>query len=136
MGARVEFRDGEMDRWVDLKRATRLVSLDGRPASPLRAWARARGEADPDAPWLLARRAGDGRPARGMNVAAIDYVVRRTARVAGMAGVHAHGLRHTAASLALTRGVALHEVREMLGHASIVTTSRYLHVTDIASPLA
>ncbi len=111
----------------------RLVSLAGRPASPLRAWARVRGDAAPDAPWLLARRAVDGTPPRGLNVAAVDYITRRTARVAGMAGVHAHALRHSAASLALTRGVRLHEVRDQLGHASIVTTSRYLHVTVMAS---
>ena len=48
--------------------------------------------------------------------------------MAGLSGVHAHCLRHTAASLALTSGASLVEVREMLGHASIVTTSRYLHV--------
>jgi site-specific recombinase XerD len=38
-------------------------------------------------------------------------------------------LRHTAASLALSHGANLVEVRDLLGHSSIVTTSRYLHVT-------
>ncbi len=115
----------------------RVVALAGRPAAPLRAWARARGDAAPDAPWLLARRPVDGETLRGLVVHSVDYITRRSARVAGMAGVHPHLLRHCAASHALTRGVPLHEVRDMLGHASIVTTSQYLHsVASVAATVA
>jgi integrase len=40
-----------------------------------------------------------------------------------------HDLRHTAASLAAQAGYSLHEVKEMLGHTTIKTTSdRYLHL--------
>lgn len=40
-----------------------------------------------------------------------------------------HDLRHTAASLAAAAGYSLHEVKEMLGHSTIKTTSdRYLHL--------
>jgi site-specific recombinase XerD len=69
-------------------------------------------------------------PPRGLNVAAIDYITRKHARTTGLPSVHAHALRHTAASLALSSGASLVEVREMLGHGSIVTTSRYLHVVE------
>lgn len=42
-----------------------------------------------------------------------------------------HDLRHTAASLAAKSGYSLHEVKEMLGHSTIKTTSdRYLHLFD------
>ena len=42
-----------------------------------------------------------------------------------------HDLRHTAASLAAKAGFNLHEVKEMLGHSTIKTTSdRYLHLFD------
>lgn len=42
-----------------------------------------------------------------------------------------HDLRHTAASLAAKAGYSLHEVKEMLGHSTIKTTSdRYLHLFD------
>jgi site-specific recombinase XerD len=37
-----------------------------------------------------------------------------------------HGLRHTAATLLLEAGVGVHVVKELLGHASIATTSIYL----------
>ena len=44
-----------------------------------------------------------------------------------------HDLRHTAASLAAKAGYSLHEVKEMLGHSTIKTTSdRYLHLFDDA----
>jgi integrase len=113
----------------------RVVALAGTNAAPLRAWARVRGDATPDAPWLLARRPIEGHPPRGLNVAAVDYVVRKHARAAGLPSLHAHVLRHTAASLALSQGASLVEVREMLGHNSIVTTSRYLHATIQILPL-
>ena len=42
-----------------------------------------------------------------------------------------HDLRHTAASLAAKAGYSLHEVKEMLGHSTIKTTSDlYLHLFD------
>lgn len=77
----------------------------------------------------------EGQPASGLNVAAVDYVVRKAGRAAGLSGVHAHSLRHGAASLALAGGASLVAVKEMLGHASIVTTSQYLHVVS-GEPLA
>lgn len=107
----------------------RVVAIGGPGASVLRAWAKVRGSASSDEPFFVARRPVDGELPREMNVAGIDYVVRKTARAAGLSGVHAHSLRHTAASLALSGGSSLVDVREMLGHSSIVTTSRYLHVT-------
>lgn len=40
-----------------------------------------------------------------------------------------HDLRHTAATLLITRGVNIKVVSEMLGHADVVTTMRiYAHV--------
>lgn len=44
-----------------------------------------------------------------------------------------HDLRHTAASLAAKAGYSLHEVKEMLGHSTIKTTSDlYLHLFEDA----
>ena len=44
-----------------------------------------------------------------------------------MEGRRIHDLRHTAACLWLGRGVDLSTVQAWLGHASVTTTSRYLH---------
>jgi integrase len=41
-----------------------------------------------------------------------------------------HTLRHTFASIALKETKNLALVRDMLGHSSVVTTNRYLHILD------
>lgn len=56
--------------------------------------------------------------------------VATAARQAGLAakGVSPHWLRHAHASHALDRGAGVHEVQGTLGHASLATTSRYVHL--------
>lgn len=44
----------------------------------------------------------------------------------GEAALAAHDLRRTAAALALKGGADLRQIQQMLGHASITTTERYL----------
>jgi len=107
----------------------RTVPFESRHALPLRAWAKLRGDDDAGAAFLLARR-GVGGAVRGMTVASIDYIVRKTGRAAGLDGVHAHLLRHSAASLALHGGATVVQVRDWLGHSSVLTTCRYLHATE------
>ena len=56
-------------------------------------------------------------------------IVNAAARRAGLvAGVSPHWLRHSHASHAADRGASLHLIRRTLGHESIETTARYMHV--------
>ena len=100
---------------------TRYVALPPACADAL--WALQPPAAEP-AGYVFRTRHGrplDARAARG--------VVRAAARRAGLqAPVSPHWLRHAHASHALDRGAAVHEVQQTLGHASLATTSRYVHL--------
>ncbi len=53
----------------------------------------------------------------------------RAAKQIGLAGVHPHELRHTAASLAIASGADIKVVQQMLGHASAaMTLDQYGHL--------
>ena len=69
-----------------------------------------------------------GRELKRLTVSGVNYLVRQQAEAAVIAGISAHSLRHTAASLAVEEGVPLHRLRDKLGHSSVLVTSRYLHI--------
>lgn len=71
----------------------------------------------------------DGRP---LNRQALDYLVEKWLRRAGVSlrpGELAHAFRHTYAVHLVQMGVPLTQVQELLGHASLTTTARYLKMT-------
>jgi site-specific recombinase XerD len=54
-----------------------------------------------------------------------------TARVkAGMPELRVHDLRHSFASFLVNAGRSIYDVKELLGHADIKTTSRYAHLSQ------
>jgi integrase len=55
---------------------------------------------------------------------------------AGLAGLRVHDLRHAHVFWLLAGGADLQVVKERLGHASIVTTERYLHSLPTADETA
>ena len=79
--------------------------------------------ADPEAP-VFRTRSG-----RALLPRAAGQIVRAAAVRAGLTErVSPHWLRHAHASHALDRGAAVHVVQHTLGHASLATTTRYVHV--------
>ena len=72
-----------------------------------------------------------GREAKRLTLAGVEYLVGRQAQAVGITPLAPHALRHTAASQAIEAGIPLHVLREQLGHSSISVTSKYLHMAPV-----
>jgi len=57
----------------------------------------------------------------------VNRVMRRLVRVAGVGNVTPHQLRHTFATQLVRSGVDIRTIQELLGHANITMTVKYLH---------
>ena len=57
-------------------------------------------------------------------------------KAAGITGVRIHDLRHTYASLLVSKGASLPLIGQMLGHSQPSTTARYAHLLDDAQAVA
>lgn len=80
--------------------------------------------ADPDAPVFRSQK-GHGR----LDPSRVGRICRLAAQRAGIERkISPHWFRHSHASHALDRGCPIHVVQATLGHSSISTTGRYLHV--------
>jgi integrase/recombinase XerD len=67
-------------------------------------------------------------PHRGLTTGGVTMVVFDTAQRAGLGRIHAHRLRHTAATAMLRAGSPLAEVGQVLRHRSPLTTAIYAKV--------
>ena len=108
-------------------RKLRLVPLTGAAKDAIRAYRDDALKGQPvDAPFFTSHR----QTPRRLTVPAIDYILRQNCALPGIDRINAHALRHTAASHAIEGGMPLHRVRDLLGHSSVLVTSRYLHVAE------
>jgi integrase/recombinase XerC len=107
------------------------IALLGKPAcAAIAAWlphrrelVRASRRSDPDSVWVNRY----GRPLSARWVFAT--VVARAQQAGLQTSLTPHGLRHSFATHLLDRGADLRTVQELLGHARLVTTEIYTHVS-------
>lgn len=63
---------------------------------------------------------------RGISESVVWYVVRSCARRLDLEHIAPHDLRRTCAKLCHSNGGELEQIQFLLGHASVLTTERYL----------
>jgi integrase/recombinase XerD len=84
-----------------------------------------RGDAGNSEPIFRSRKATNG---GRLHRVSVTHLVKEAAKRAGISEkTSAHWLRHCHASHALNRGAPIHLLSQTLGHASVATTSKYLH---------
>jgi len=138
-------RRGELERLnvADWKRQEQLLAIDGRKTGCERAVpvsepiARCLEAYLPLRHNLLERHGAIEEPAllinregKRLSAESLGLLVHRLARKAKVPLVSLHQFRHTCASDLLENGASLVEVQNILGHKSVESTSRYLHVAD------
>ena len=67
-----------------------------------------------------------------MGPRAIQHLVGKYMREAGIKGASVHTLRHTFATHHVAKGTSLRTVQEVLGHADLKTTSIYVQLAQEA----
>jgi len=112
------------------KGAKERMVLMGKPAAAALASYLSQGR-----PQLLGKKKGYAlflnRDGGRLTERSIQRILRKYTRVAGIKKrVHPHLLRHTFATHLLDGGADLRVVQELLGHASLVSTQIYTHVTQ------
>jgi site-specific recombinase XerD len=103
----------------------RVVPIDPLLEAHLREWRARR----PSGERFFNTVRGDpkGRP---LDAREVRRMVKRRGLKAGINDLHPHLLRHTCATSWIEeRGLELHEVQLLLGHARLTTTQRYLHAS-------
>ena len=74
----------------------------------------------PESPWVFCQKSGE----RNLTIQSSWKAVLQEA---GLEDFHFHDLRHTCGSWLVQSGVALSDVKEVLGHSTIRMTERYAH---------
>ena len=83
----------------------------------------------------LSQQSGDAEyvftnPDTGMRYTDVKKSFSAALREADIANFTFHDLRHTFGTRLADAGVDVVKIKELMGHASIVTTMRYIHATD------
>ncbi len=102
-------------------RKRRAIPLNHEARTAMLNRARFRAKHCPASPWVFCDK--EGQP-----IINIRRSFETACRRIGLEDFNIHDLRHTCAAWLVSNGVAMVEVRDLLGHASITMTERYAHL--------
>ncbi len=113
------FGKGGVERDIPINKGARAY-LD-----QLLRWKEARGESlDPSAPLFVSRKKNP------LSESQLYNVVRKWTYVLLEKELYPHAMRHTFATMLVTKNVNLATIQRLMGHASITMTEVYLHISN------
>jgi len=108
-------------------RKARVVGIDPMAASVVERWLAKRTELGIGRSAPLLSQITKGRIGKRLQSSYVRHLLKRLGKRAGIEKrVHPHGLRHSFASSLAEAGVNPHHIQQLLGHANLQTTSRYI----------
>lgn len=99
----------------------RSIPLNNGAITALKSRMADRAENHPDSSWVFTRKNGN-------KVTCLRIGFKNACERAGITNFRIHDLRHTCAAWLVTAGIPLSEVRDLLGHSTIMMTERYAHL--------
>ena len=73
----------------------------------------------------------NGQNKEKLDPSTLNYMIKRVCKEANInKKLRVHSTRHTAITIAITKGVTIEKVREFAAHKNISTTNRYIHSID------
>ncbi len=99
----------------------RSVPLNNVARGAIVSRARFRAQHCPGSRWVFARE-------DGARIQSVRRSFMTACRRAGIEDLRIHDLRHTCAAWLVSAGVPLTEVRDLLGHSTVIMTERYAHL--------
>jgi len=105
-------------------RKERIVPVGKKAVEALRAYLEERGVLNLEEPLFANARGGR------LTARSVGRLIKKYTKSSGIfRKVSPHSLRHTFATHLLDAGADIREIQEMLGHASLSTTQRYIHLS-------
>ena len=105
----------------------RKVYLNAKAKLAIKAYIAERNKSNADNNYLFISRE---KPYNRLTIGAVETMIRSLGSKAGIENVHPHRFRRTFATWGLKRGIPIEQVKQLLGHENIETTTIYAKSDD------